>query len=162
MALISPHLDESELACHDGTPYPFDMVDEFDPAGRVWRVTRAALLASMFEKIRTGCGGAPIVIISAFRTVGYQGALKSKYPDNPAVASANGSQHPQGRALDMRHSVMTARAFHDRILQMFLNGDLPELGGLGAYPTFVHGDVRTRPPSGHLAQWADVRPDSQV
>lgn len=154
----------AEFACHDGTPYPVDQVDDEDPAGRTWAETRLRPLVSTLDVIREAVGK-PIRVDSGYRTLKYDEAL---YQKNQAVglngkADPRTSQHPKGRAADIRCGSLTALQLRDLIGALYRNGRLPYLGGLGLYPSFVHVDVRPRPGSrggardGHLAQWGGNR-----
>jgi uncharacterized protein YcbK (DUF882 family) len=130
----SEHLTWTELACHDGTLYPVN-----------WRETRAVALAHEFEEIRRLCGGKPITILSAYRTVVY----------NRKIGGAKYSQHIQGRALDLRPPAgMPVSVFHHRILQ-YSKTDGSKLRGLGLYSTFVHVDIRPTPT---LVRWTGGTP----
>ena len=163
MTPFTAHLSEEEMACKDGTPYPFDAVDS---DGRTWRETRATPLGNLFEAIRLGCGGAAIVVDSAFRTLAYDQKLYDADRGAGNVATPQGSQHPKGRALDLKHSVLSPLRFFNQILHLFEVGALPQLGGIGLYPGFVHVDVRARLGSqggandGHLAIWGGTRPSN--
>jgi uncharacterized protein YcbK (DUF882 family) len=130
----SVHLSWDELACHDGTAYPDD-----------WRTTRAVMLAVTFEQVRTLLGGVPIVILSGYRTEAYNATLEG---------AASKSQHVQGRALDIWHPAHEPVAVYNILRDAQIRGQLPDLGGLGLYRSFVHLDVRPKVPAGHLATWA--------
>lgn len=127
----SSHLFWSELACHDGTPYPV-----------AWREERAVRLAANYESIRNLLGDIPLVILSGYRTPEW----------NKHVEGASGSQHIQGRAIDIWHPLRSPKYVFDAIHEASVKGQLPLLGGLGLYKTFVHTDVRPRF-SNHLAIW---------
>lgn len=127
----SEHLYWTELACHDGTPYP-----------GAWRSDRAIRLAANFEDIRVLLGAVPLVILSGYRTESW----------NHHVEGAVTSQHVQGRAVDIWHPTLTPGDAFERIREAYEDGNLPLLGGLGLYRTFVHTDVRPRPTK-HLATW---------
>jgi len=124
------HLSWRELACHDGTPYP-----------DAWRSNRAVTLGLTFETIRRLLGDRPLAILSGYRTAAYSSRLEG---------AASHSQHVEGRALDLSHPTLTSREVHGMILAAL--GELPMLGGLGLYRTFVHVDVRPRL-TGRVAQW---------
>lgn len=130
----SLNLSWSELACRDAakTPYPEE-----------WRATRAVRLAAAFEALRERVG-APLVIKSAYRTPRH----------NRAVGGATNSQHMQGYALDLAPppgwSVERLAAEARKV---------PEIRGIGVYPTFVHIDVRT---SIARARWNGGRQDADV
>jgi uncharacterized protein YcbK (DUF882 family) len=126
----SAHLTWTELACRDGSPYP-----------EAWRETRAIPLAATFEAIRARLGSGSLYVNSAYRTPAY----------NARIGGAPASQHVAGRALDLRHAVLSAREVHARILALYGEGLLPLLGGLGAYPTFTHVDIR---PIAGLQRWS--------
>jgi hypothetical protein len=129
----SVHLLWTELACHDGTPYPAH-----------WQFDRAIPLAATFEDVRTLLGAVPLVILSGYRTVAYNATIEG---------AAQHSQHVEGRALDLWHPTMSPRDAFIRIRRAARNGHLPLLGAVGLYRTFVHIDVRPKVPKGHLAIW---------
>lgn len=158
--LVTEHVTESELACNDGTPYPFDKIDQEDIHGRTWRESRALPLCETFETIRAAAGDEPMEILSAFRTLAYDQRLYDADKGLGNVAKPAGSQHPKGRGLDVKHRHLSPRALFALILGLFQNGQLPHLGGVGLYPSFCHIDVRIRPASGHLALWGGTRPSN--
>jgi uncharacterized protein YcbK (DUF882 family) len=116
-----------------------------EPYPAEWRASRAEALAATFEDIRQAGGNLPIVVNSAYRTGAY----------NRAVGGARRSQHLQGRALDIRHRLLTATQLYALISHMLKAEKLPLLGGLGLYRTFVHIDVRPRA-TGRVAFWSGV------
>lgn len=129
----SPHLTWSELACHDGTPYPHH-----------WRDDRAVTLGLTFEHVRELLGGTPILILSGYRTPAYNSRLEG---------AALKSQHVEGRAIDICHPQIEPRAVFAAVMAAQRRGELPLLGGVGLYRTFVHLDVR--PKAGRrVALWA--------
>lgn len=150
MAGPSKHLSWNELACVNRLGRRFADGQHAWAPGEVvqvypqeWRDSRAVDLAVTFETIRAATGGLPIAINSAFRTIDY----------NRAVGSTDGSQHPAGRALDIRHPKLTPAQLHVEIIHLYTARKLPHLGGLGLYPGFVHIDVRPRGGGQRLAQW---------
>jgi uncharacterized protein YcbK (DUF882 family) len=128
--MITPHFSASEFACRDGTPYP--------PG---WIETRLRPLCETLEVVRAAVGG-PIEILSGYRTEAY----------NRKIGGARLSQHVQGRAADIRMG--RASRIHEVVLDLWREGKLPNLGGLGAYPSFTHLDVR---PVGKLVRWSGSR-----
>lgn len=121
------NLSWKELACKDGTPYPYE-----------WRKTRAIELGELFEYIRALCGGRAIKVVSAYRTVSY----------NKTVGGVANSQHLFGRALDLQppEGVSMNRFYH-------IIADTPmsmALKGLGRYDNFIHIDTR---PTSKRALW---------
>lgn len=126
----SKYVSWKELACKDGTEYPYK-----------WRLTRLPQLVAAFETIRAAFGNKPIIILSAYRT--------SKY--NRKIGGALRSQHIEGRALDLKPPTgITVNEFFE-VIKKFAP-DL-KIGGIGRYPTFVHID--TRP--GRLVVWHGTR-----
>jgi uncharacterized protein YcbK (DUF882 family) len=124
----SAHLSWKELACKDGTPYPFQ-----------WDA-RARALAAVFEAIRLAAGNTPIPILSAYRTPEH----------NRMVGGARNSQHVQGRALDLRPPKgLSVDAFY-ALIKRLATSSVPAIRGIGRYATFVHVDIR---PGSHLALW---------
>lgn len=124
----SLHIEWSELACKDGTPYPVEFVAD----GRLIE------LIVMFERIRQ-IWGRPIVINSAYRTVNW----------NKQVGGSPHSQHLLGKALDLQPPKdVTVEEFHSMLLIRH-----EELGirGLGKYSAFCHCDIRD---SKTLVEWA--------
>ena len=129
--MITAHFSWEEAACHDGSPVPMGLRPN------------AMALALVLERIRGRLGHA-LVPVSWYRPPRY----------NARVGGAKGSQHMQGWAADVRPADL--RDLQGLILEvesMIHRGDLPELGGWGIYPTWVHIDLRERPTSGHIAFW---------
>lgn len=116
----SPHLTWRELACKDGTPYPLE-----------WRESRAAVLAEAFEDLRRLLGGAPLLVLSAYRTPAH----------NRKIGGARNSQHLEGRALDLRSA--DGRVNLHEIAHFART--IAAVRGIGVYRTFVHIDVRPQP-----------------
>lgn len=114
----SKNLSWKELACKDGTPYPEE-----------WRNNRAIQLAEVFEYIREQWNK-PIVVVSAYRTKSW----------NIKIGGAKGSQHLEGRALDLKPPQgVSINEFYNTIRSLV---NVTAIRGLGRYPTFVHVDVR--------------------
>ena len=142
MAGPSAHLTWDELACQDAmrTPYPLDY--RADPS-------RLPLLAAAFEAVRSGPGeGRPCKVTCGYRT-----------PAHNAVTpgAAKGSQHVQGRALDVRPPAgVGVRQFYEGIVALattrpelgirFVQGYAPRKAnkelGIEARRGWVHFDVR--------------------
>lgn len=123
----SAHLSWWELGCHDGTPYP----QEF-------RTDRAPELARAFERIRELCEFA-LIVDSAYRTTEY----------NASIGGAAGSQHIQGRALDLKPAAMPKGAlgrYQDRLNRLLSAAKKARseklLNGIGIYDGFIHIDTR--------------------
>lgn len=131
--LVTPHFRLDEFACKDGSPYPLD-----------WLAPRLVPLCQTLEVVREAAGGRPMRIISGYRSEAY----------NRKIGGAKASQHVQGRAADIQHPVLTADELHTLVLDLYRAGKLPQLGGLGAYVTFVHCDVRA---TDRLKRWTGSR-----
>ena len=168
--MITPHFKVEDFACHDGQAYPTGQVDDQDPQGRTWGETRLGPLCELLELIRTAAGDLPIAIDSGYRDVAYDRRLHDAHvaalaarglPDDHLVAEPTSSEHPRGRAADIRHARLLPVALFNLVLKLFAAGKLPNLGGLGLYPTFVHVDVRPRSTAtNHLAIWGGSRPSN--
>lgn len=164
---VTAHFAVEEFACHDGTPYPVAQVDADDPHGCTWLETRLTPLCQTLEVIRDALGAA-LLVDSGFRTLAYDERLYQAHVasvgDDGLVAPASRSQHPQGRAADVKAPSVSPVKLFTLVLSLYADGKLPQLGGVGLYPSFVHVDVRKRPGTsgeavdGHLAIWGGSRP----
>ena len=128
----------SELACHDGTPYPEQFAD------------RLPELILLLDKCRMAIG-CPVDVISGYRTPEYNHTLSI---NSDAHQVASGSYHVQGQAADLRPVGKTVAELHSAIMELYLDDKLPELGGIGFYPVsgWVHVDTG-KAPDGHLRRW---------
>jgi uncharacterized protein YcbK (DUF882 family) len=140
----------AEMRCRSGEEYPAS-----------WGV-RLAVLFDAMDVIREAWGQ-PVTVVSGYRSPEY----------NKRIGAVDGSQHPLGRAADLRpyapkgvkRTSATIHAFHNLINLLIEEGKLPAVGGVGSYPLvfdassdlwvpgFVHVDSRPKPPSGHIARW---------
>lgn len=107
-----------------------------------WFEDRLKPLCEALEVIRLEFNK-PITILSGYRSPAF----------NTAIGGAKTSQHMQGRAADIQIKGISAQKVHDRILALVQTGNF-YLGGLGAYDTFTHIDVR---PGARLARWRGTR-----
>lgn len=127
----SPHFPWAELACHDGTPVPIDLVPN------------AVALADLLEVIRFQWGG-PLIVVSGYRTEEY----------NKRVGGVPLSQHVLARAADVRPvHVGDVAKLATLIAANLASPSLTTLGGWGIYPQWVHVDVRPRTATGRVAFW---------
>lgn len=131
----------SEFDCHDGTPYP--------PA---WDDRYTLLALRLCDPIRRMWGG-PLAVISGYRSPAYnEGLIRDGH--HPAADS----QHMLGNAADLRPVAVGGRdtvlELHGMILRAYRAGQLPQLGGLGLYPSWewVHVDTG-KALDGHLRRW---------
>jgi uncharacterized protein YcbK (DUF882 family) len=143
---ITPNFSLAEFACKDGTPYPDKWIDE-----------RLLPLCETLEVLRVAVGG-PITIDSGYRTLEYDTKLYEASKKDGTKAPPTSSQHPKGRAADIRCALAPHELFN-LTLELYQEGKLPHLGGVGLYPSFVHIDVRPRP-NNHLAIWGGSRPNN--
>ncbi len=137
---VTQHFTSAEFDSHDGEVYPAE-----------WIGSRLYPLCQVLEKLRVELNGAPITIVSGFRSSAH----------NIAVGGARFSQHVQGRAVDIVAKGFTPKAVHDALLKLYTAGDI-EIGGLGLYPGWSHVDIRQKPAGGHLARWTGAGFGSEV
>lgn len=121
----TPHFELAEFACSDGTPVPTSL------RGHVQD------LMEQLEVLRTELGGAPITVLSGYRTPEWNGRVNGK----PR------SRHLCAQAADIRVKGHKPDAVHATIERLVGEGRMRE-GGLGRYRTFTHYDVR-----GTRARW---------
>jgi uncharacterized protein YcbK (DUF882 family) len=126
---ISDNFGLWEFACHDGTQVPVFL------QGGLYR-----LVLGVLEPLRKELGR-PVSVISGYRTPGY----------NAKINGAPQSAHMTAEAADIRAG--DPAALHLTVLRMHKEGRLPELGGVGVYPGWVHVDVR-KARDGHLRRWS--------
>ncbi len=143
---ITPHFSWGEAACHDGTPVP----DNLKPNAR--------RLAETLELIRVRWN-APLVCVSWYRTDEYNEALYDVQARRHArmglpYRRPTNSQHTKASAVDLapvaKNQVPILRLL---IEDMIRAGQLPDIGGVGVYPSWIHLDVRKKPANGHIARW---------
>lgn len=182
---ITDHLTVEEFICHDGVAYPVDQVEDGSgiptnwtpPSDKpnTWRWTRLQPLGLTIETVRaaaiTEYGLSPedarMFVDSGYRDEAYDEKIYNAHVaavgDDGMVAPASRSIHPKGGAGDMKHAKLTPVQLFTLGLKLFEQGQLPYLGGIGLYPTFVHFDVRQRTNGGqHLAIWGGHRPTNIV
>jgi len=127
-----PNFSPAEFVCRDGTAYPSK-----------WIGSRLARLIAVLEVIRAAAG-CRIFIVSGYRTEAY----------NRKIGGARQSRHVTGEAADIRAEALNAADLHALILSLYNGGKLDDLGGLGAYPNWVHVDVRD---GARLVRWGGSR-----
>lgn len=133
---ITPHFSLAEFACRDGTPYPSR-----------WINARLRPLCDTLEVIRAEAGS-PVRVLSGYRTPRY----------NARIGGARKSEHMEGCAGDIIADGMSAASLHALVLRLYRDGRIL-LGGLGAYPGFVHVDIRD---GGRLVRWTGRRARAEV
>ncbi len=105
-----------------------------------WVVERLIPLCEALETLRADLGGPRIHILSGYRSEEY----------NKAISGAPRSQHVEGRAADIRVEGVPAGEVHEAMLRLCMGGRVPQVRGLGAYPSFTHVDIR---PTVRLVRW---------
>ena len=123
---MSKHLWSSEFNCKDGSAYPAN-----------WLYSRLAPLSRALEIVRA-ITGKTMTIVSGYRTPAYNRKTKGAAPR---------SKHMQGIAADFKLEGISPRRLFPILDRFQRMGVLPK-GGLHAYPTFVHIDIR-----GRIARW---------
>lgn len=139
---ITEHFDEKELsqpAKHGLSEMPYP---------EKWLLSRGLPLCKTLEDIRQEFK-LPVKLLSVFRSEAY----------NKAIGGARNSQHVQGRAADFIVKGISPDKVHAKILELYNEGKLPQLGGLGKYPTFTHIDIRPKK-NGRLSRWEGTRTSS--
>lgn len=91
-------------------------------------------LIEALEVIRKDLGGRPVRIVSGYRTPEYNALNKGR---------ASRSQHLFAKAADIQIRHMSPKRIYWAIHRLRAEGLIPK-GGLAAYPTFVHYDIRGR------------------
>jgi len=115
MGDISAHFDRSEFACPCGCGG-----DTIDSA----TLEAAEAIRQHFD--------APVTITSAYRCL--------EYNRTPEIGSNDRSQHPRGRALDIKVDGVPPA-------DVYAYADSLGLGGVGRYDTFTHIDTRSNGPA---------------
>lgn len=114
---VTEHFRWQEFSCHDGTEVP----------GRFKNNIR--MLAERLEVIRAACGGAPMTILSGYRTPAW----------NKKVGGAENSMHKAGKAADVVVAGVSPAEVRKVIEDLIRAGKLAN-GGVGAYAKFTHVD----------------------
>lgn len=119
---FTPHFRIEELArCHDGSLCPERYMGNLE---------RLAMELELIRKIWQK----PITILSGWRSPAW----------NKKIGGAENSQHKLGKAADIVVVGIHPEDVWDSINKATANGTVHN-GGLGAYKTFTHYDIRARP-----------------
>lgn len=135
-----------DAACKDGTPYPEIYADAWN-----------RLVIRTADPVRDEWG-APLYEVSFYRSPAYNQRLIERDLERevPLHNVAKSSSHMIGEALDFKPKIIKGKdevlRLHNMILAKYKRRELPELGGLGLYPGWVHIDV-TKAADGHLRRW---------
>jgi len=105
--------------------------------------SNAVALMRELEIIRTALGGASVRIISGYRTLAYNKLNKGR---------ASKSLHLQAKAADIVVRDKEGKKIRPQrvywVIKDLMNAGAITKGGLAAYPSFVHYDIR-----GRVARW---------
>ena len=99
-------------------------------------------LIDLAEKVRCLILQSPMYVNSGTRCVSH----------NARVGGSPTSKHLQGLAMDFYCKTLSPTAIYNAIIAYYIQGRLPELGGMGLYKTFVHIDA-FHAEDGHLRLW---------
>jgi len=123
---VSEHFYLWEVDCRDGSPVPFNLLNEYAiPLAKNLEVIRA-----LYDK--------PMHVNSWYRTKAYNDSLPNSAPT---------SQHLKANACDFWFAEVHPTEVHEGIEKLIRDGKLPN-GGLGLYDGFIHYDNR-----GKAARW---------
>ena len=124
MSQVTEHFSWSEFACKNGAIVPQEYADNLIE------------LCQNLEEIRSVVGK-PIYIVSGYRTPAY----------NKKCGGAKSSQHLFAKAADIRVKGLESEQLKLIIEDLIESGKVKQ-GGLSAYSSFVHYDIR-----GKRARW---------
>lgn len=99
-------------------------------------------LLDLAEKVRCMILKTPMYVNSGTRCVSH----------NARSGGSPTSKHLQGLAMDFYCKSLSPTAIYNAIIAYYIQGRLPELGGMGLYKTFVHIDAY-HAEDGHLRLW---------
>lgn len=100
------------------------------------------VLLTLVEKIRSILGDIPMYPTSVYRCPEH----------NREIGGSPNSKHMLGLAMDFQLKDMAYAEAVKRIEAAYTAGKLPELGGIGRYPNFIHVDA-WKASDGHLRRW---------
>ena len=121
---LTENFSLSEFDCNDGSKTPQSVIDQLEKVADNLQVLRKYL-------------GKSIQVNSGYRSPSY----------NVKIGGASKSQHVLGNAADIVVEGYTPKQVFDVIELLQERGEM-SVGGLHAYKTFVHYDIR-----GHFARW---------
>jgi len=128
---VSANFYLDEFDCKDGTPVPVSLVANVEELAR-----------EVLQRIRDKWK-APLLITSGYRTLSW----------NRAVGGAKSSTHLDATGCDVRPVYLSdVHKLHELVLAMWKGRELPALGGLGEYKSWIHCDTR-KAADGHLRRW---------
>lgn len=127
---LTKNFSKEEFDCHCGCEMPDNILENIKKLAKELQIVR--------DYIDEG-----LVVNSGYRCLEYN---RSK-----AVGSNDASQHPKGKAGDVRAETYTPDELYNVVKNIKLNPFLSEplkINGIGRYNTFTHLDIREAP-----AEW---------
>lgn len=124
--LVTPHFAVEEFALREAQARRKDL--DPSPYPPEWVEGRLRPLCALLERLRADLGGAPVAVLSGYRTADY----------NRAIGGAPHSQHVEGRAADVSVRGRTPEEVRDAAVRLGFRG-------VGVYDWGVHVDVREGP-----------------
>ncbi|QHB38831.1 endolysin [Flavobacterium phage vB_FspS_hemulen6-1] len=124
MAKITTNFSLEEFKCKDGSDIPNDVLKNIIELANNLQVLRDYL-------------GVSITITSGYRSPKY----------NAKIGGVKNSQHPKGKAGDLKTKEFTPKQVAEAIEKLIKEGKMKQ-GGIGIYPNFTHYDIR-----GIKARW---------
>jgi uncharacterized protein YcbK (DUF882 family) len=135
------HFKYVDAACHDGTPYPEEWPD------------RWADSVGLADECRDEYGD-ELIPVSWYRSKAHNLALIAADNAKGTHGVASGSEHVEGKAVDLRPVRGDAAGLYRILMAAHAAGRLKRLGGIGLYvvSNWVHVDCY-HAPDGHLRKW---------
>lgn len=131
---ITKNFNLTELACHDGTGVPWDLVDN-----AIELCVNLQVLRDDFNADRKpGQPEIPVILSCGYRNPTYNAKTPGAVPE---------SEHCDAQAGDIKVPGFTPKQVAARIEKLIAAKKMKQ-GGIGIYPTFTHYDTR-----GTRARW---------
>lgn len=121
---LTTNFNLNEFASKDGSSFPKDVIESLKE------------LATNLQVIRDEIDS-PIIISSGYRSKAH----------NKAIKGAKDSYHVKGMAADIKVKGWKPKDVAN-VIKLLMDKGIIKKGGLKAYPTFVHYDIR-----GYYATW---------
>ena len=152
---LSPHFTDDEVRCKSFAVTPMAVRE------------RAQWLATLIlEPIRAVWGG-PLIPISWYRDPAYNEAIfhaseaRARAEGRPHGGVARRSQHLTGGAADIQPVSLHALGRLNNVIEELIQaGRLPDLGGYGRYPGWIHLDLE-KTVDGKIRRWGGLGPGDE-
>jgi len=140
---LSPHFSLAEAACHATG-------EEVPPALHPQVIRLATGTAEPLRaRWATMVPHPQLIIVSWYRSPAHNAQLfalsqeRARREGREHGGVAQDSVHMTGGAIDVRPVLISdLRRLRDLVLAMYEHGELPDLGGLGEYPRWLHLDIK--------------------